>query len=255
MTARRTPPLPFSPDPVHALRRMAPYPDPVTLGLYSPAFGGTWRSLLYAAWVQQSMGLRVRVYSQWHGLPWKKDFSRKPRRNRAPLIREILDELETLEPIEVVEEAPLKEVVFPVGVSLLHFPCPRTKIRWKGWDGRRFRRIAYQVEGGYKGVDKNPRPVDLPLLRSFVSGYRWISLGKHMSVRECIEEASTCDFFFGIDSGMQQMCYAIGLPVFLLTYRQDPFILFSWHGDRHAIHCRDTGDFIYKARRFLGLRA
>ena len=243
-----------SPDPVQLVLRRKRWPDPVTFGLYSPAFGGVWRSVLYAAWVQAAQRVRVRIYSQWHGLPWK-NFSRKPLQNRAPLIREILGVLDTVEPIEVVEEAPLKQVVSPVGVLPFHFPCPHTKVRWKGWNGREFHRIAYQIDGGFKGAEKNPKPVDRPVLRSFVSGYRWIRLGKHLSVRECVNEAASCDLFFGVDSGMQQLCYAVGVPVFLLPYKQDPFILHNWHGDRHAILCRNTGDFVYKARRFLGLRA
>jgi hypothetical protein len=52
---------------------------------------------------------------------------------------------------------------------------------------------------------------------------------------------------------MIQLCYAVGVPVFLISYQMDPLVLFAWHGSRHAVHCSDTADFLTRARLFLGM--
>jgi hypothetical protein len=80
-----------------------------------------------------------------------------------------------------------------------------------------------------------------------------VPLGKHLSLRQCAEVAAESDLFFGVDSGMLQLCYAIGVPAFLISYLMSRLVLFAWHGNRHAVYCTDTADFLAKARLFLGL--
>ena len=67
------------------------------------------------------------------------------------------------------------------------------------------------------------------------------------------ELAAESDLFFGVDSGMLQLCYAVGVPVFLIGYRMSALHLLKWHGDRHAVYSSETTDFLFKARQFLGL--
>jgi ADP-heptose:LPS heptosyltransferase len=102
------------------------------------------------------------------------------------------------------------------------------------------------------GGAKNPPRRDLSLLRTALSGVEVIPLGRHLSVRACLEAMASSDLFFGVDSGMMQLAYSVGVPAFLLKYRGDELVLWKWHGDRHAIHCGGTVDFLNLARAFLG---
>ncbi len=135
----------------------------------------------------------------------------------------------------------------------MHFPQRPTRVRWRGWAHGLHRRLAYQLDGRWSAADKNPPPEDLPRLLRWAPGFELVRLGEPLSVRECIEAAAASDLYFGVDSGMLQLSYAVGVPVFLIGFRSSYPVLFAWHGSRHAVHCADTADFLTKARLFLGL--
>ncbi|MCW8133263.1 MAG: FkbM family methyltransferase [Planctomycetota bacterium] len=238
----------------HILRFMGldRWPDPCTFGLFCPGFGDIWRTVQYACWVQATRQAKVSLYTAWHGLPGK-DFSETPLANKEGLIREILEALDFSGTLELTQDPPAERYFPLAGVYPFFAPNVPTRQRWQGTPGKRFRRIAYQLDGVSCADQKNPPQADLEALLSFAPGHEFVRLGKHLSVRQCLEAASTCDFFFGVDSGMQQLCYAAGVPAFLLRYGQDRDVLDVWHGRRHAIHCADTRDFLLKARAFLAL--
>jgi hypothetical protein len=228
------------------------WPDPVTFGLTGPGFGDVWKSLQFAHYVRRTRGIAVRLYPRWHGWPGE-DFSARPLADRAALAREIEEVLEVASPLEIVTDVPLEAVTCLLGRWPMHFPQVPTRMRWQGWDHGLRRRLAYQLDGRWSAADKNPLPEDLPRLLGWGRGFELVRLGAPLSVRECAEAAAASDLFFGVDSGMIQLCYAVGVPVFLITYRMDRQVLFAWHGSRHAVHCSDTADFLTKARLFLGV--
>lgn len=81
-----------------------------------------------------------------------------------------------------------------------------------------------------------------------------VALDRCRSVMECVEAAAQCDLVVGAwNSGLVQLCYAVGVPVFLITGQMDLEAGFKWHGDRHATYCSDVDELILKARFFLGL--
>jgi len=224
----------------------------VTFGLFCPGFGDVWRSVQYASWVQETYGVRVLLYTLWHGIP-KVDYSEGPLSDREGLIREILPLLDTKARLGLVRKQPAKNYFSLCGVYPFWVPKVPTRLRWQAWRQRRYKRITYQLDGSSTATHKNPPPNDLRRLLSFAPEYEFVRLGRHKSVRSCIEAAANSDLFVGVDSGMTQLCYAVGVPVFLLRYHQEDEILAVWHGQNHAIHCADAGDFIPKARAFLGL--
>jgi hypothetical protein len=230
----------------------AQWSDPVTFGLIGPGFGDVWKSLQFAHYVRRTRGIVVRLYARWHGWPGT-DFSPRPLANRAALAREIEEVLEVSSPLEIVTDGPLEEVTCLLGRWPMHFPEVPTRVRWRGWEHGLHRRLAYQFDGRWSAADKNPPPEDLARLVGWAPGFELVRLGDPLSVRECTEAAAASDLFFGVDSGMIQLCYAVGVPVFLIGYRMDPLMLCCWHGDRHAVHCADTADFLARARLFLGL--
>jgi hypothetical protein len=230
----------------------ARWPDPVTFGVSGPGFGDAWRTVQFAHYVRRTCGIVVRLYPRWHGWPGE-DFSATPLVDRAALAREIDAVLDVSPPLEIVTEVSLDQVTCLLGRWPMHFPLVPTRVRWRGWADGLHRRLAYQVDGRWSAGDKNPPPEDLQRLLAWAPGFELVRLGTPLSVRECAEAAAASDLFFGVDSGMIQLCYAVGVPVFLIGYRMDPRVLFSWHGGRHAVHCADVADFLTKARLFLGM--
>jgi hypothetical protein len=228
------------------------WPDPVTLGLTGPGFGDVWKSVQFAHYVRRTRGIVVRLYARWHGWPGV-DFSATPQVDRSALAREIEEVLDVSGPLEIVGEVPLEEVTCLLGRWPMHFPQVPTRVRWRGWAHGLHRRLAYQFDGRWSAADKNPPPEDLPRLLEWGPGFELVRLGEPLSVRECVAAAAASDLYFGVDSGMLQLCYAVGVPVFLIGYGMSPEVLFAWHGSRHAVHCADTADFLAKARLFLGL--
>jgi hypothetical protein len=234
-------------------RRWPPesWPDPFTFGITGPSFGDVWRCVQYAHHVRHVHQVQVRLYTHWHGWPGK-DFSEEPLADRTALAHEIASVLAWPPSFEIVTAVALEEVICLLGLWPWHFPHVPTRVRWRGWTRGRCKGIAYQLDGDWAGDKKNPPAQDFPRLLSLAAEGQLVRLGKPLTVQECVEAAAACDLFFGVDSGMAQLCYAVGLPVFLIGYQQDPLVLFSWHGDKHAIHCDDTADLLHKVRLFLG---
>jgi hypothetical protein len=228
------------------------FPEPVTVGIAGPSLGDTFKGVYYACWVRETYGVDVSLYANWHGYRGK-DFSPEPRLRKEAVVREILDLLDLPRPLPVVTDAPIEEVFVPDQLPW-HFPLTiAARMRWRGWDGGLHRRVVYQLDGVSSADEKNPPPGDVSRLLEFAPGFEMVPLGKHLSLRQCAEIAAESDLFFGVDSGMLQLCYAVGVPVFLIGYRMSPLLLLKWHGDRHAVHCSETTDFLFKARQFLGL--
>jgi hypothetical protein len=194
----------------------------------------------------------VRLFPRWHGWPGA-DFAARPLADRAALALEIEEVLEISSPLELVTDVPLEEVTCLLGRWPMQFPQVPTRVRWRGWDHGLHRRLVYQLDGRWAAGDKNPPPEDVAKLLGWTPGFELVRLGAPLSVRECALAAAASDLFFGVDSGMIQLCYAVGVPVFLIAYRTNRQVLFAWHGTRHAVHCADTAEFLTKARLFLGL--
>jgi hypothetical protein len=152
-----------------------------------------------------------------------------------------------------VTDTPIEEVFVPDQLPW-YFPLTiASRIRWRGWGRGLHRRIVYQLDGVSAAEQKNPPPGDVSRLLAVAPGFEMVPLGRHLSLRQCAEVAAESDLFFGVDSGMMQLCYSVGVPVFLIGYGMSGLHLLKWHGDRHAVYCKDTADFLFKARQFLGL--
>jgi hypothetical protein len=228
------------------------FPDPVTIGIVGPGLGDMFKGIYYACWVQEAYGVEVYLYTNWHGFRGK-DFTPEPRLRKEAVAQEILDLLDLPRPLPVVTDAFIEDVFVPGQLPWL-FPLTITaRSCWQGWSRGLHRRIVYQLDGVSCADVKNPPPGDLARLLEFAPGFEMVPLGKHLSLRQCTEIAAESDLFFGVDSGMLQLCYAVGVPVFLIGYRMSDLHLLNWHGDRHAVYCADTTDFLFKARQFLGL--
>jgi len=121
-------------------------------------------------------------------------------------------------------------------------PTVKTKFRWQ--KGTSHRRICYQFDGAYRSELKNPPVAHIDLFKAKLGSVEAICLGKHLSVSECVRHASTSDCFVGVDSGMAQLCYSVGVPVYLLRYKQEQATIDAWHGDKPTRICLDIEEFL-----------
>jgi hypothetical protein len=227
---------------------------PRIVGIGGPGFGDCWKSIQYVCCLCRRYGREIALYPLWHGHRGL-DRTEAPKFSREPLIREMLDVLELPCRLSLVCDVPFRDVHVPDVMHKLWRvrSWTPTRRRWRGWHGQRFHRIAYQLDGLTSPELKNPPDQQVPQLLGVAPGYELIRLGKHLSVRACVEIASECDLFFGVDSGLLHLCYSTGIPVFVIQYGLNREWLFHFHGDRHAIQCADTADFLFKARLFLDL--
>ncbi len=228
------------------------FPERITVGIVGPGLGDMCKAIYYACWVRKAHGVDVSLYANWHGFRGL-DFTPEPRARREAAVREILDLLDLSRPLPVVTDASIEEVFVPDQIPW-HFPLTiASRIRWRGWGRGLHRRIVYQLDGVSHADEKNPPPGDVARLLEVAPGFDMVPLGKHLSLCQCAQLAAESDLFVGVDSGMLQLCYAVGVPVFLIGYRMSELHKMKWHGDRHAVYCADTTDFLFKARQFLDL--
>lgn len=229
-----------------------PWPNRVTFAVAGPGLGDICRSVQYACHIHASQGVDVQLYCRWHGWPGL-DFLIRPQKDREALAEEIRVELDTAGHFRIVRNPELTDIVWLQWFRPWHFPLIPFRTRWRGYGSSLRRKIAYQLDGVVDGLKKNPPPEDLARLQTPLPGFEWVRLDKSRSVRECVEILADADAFFGVDSGMMQLAYAVGVPAFLIKYRSPTQVIFCWHRDRHPVECTDTHDFFCKLEQFLGL--
>lgn len=236
------------------LNSKQPLPNPVILGISGSGFGDVLRTVQYGLYLQNTKGYQVSLYPVCHGYIHH-DFQAAPRAGRLDLCREIAAAFDRIQPMKILDRAPLEQVVFSWDLLPWHFPYQATRVRWSPPPAGGYRRVTCQFDGVWNAPQKNPPPEELERLLSGVPGYELVRLGKHLSVAKNIEALATSDFFVGIDSGLMQLAYSAGTPAFLLPYSQTWEPLFCWHGDKGAVRCACAAEFLAKARFFLGMSA
>lgn len=135
----------------------------------------------------------------------------------ADIIKEIISLLDVdLSNIEWVDKNNT-ETGLRYGVKKFKLPYYSTKIKWKQ---KYYGRIVYQLETGSSLFDQK-KITDVNIFLDKIKdrfNCDFIKLGKHFSIQECIENASTSDLFIGICSGMSHLCHSVGVPVFLYNW-------------------------------------
>lgn len=105
-------------------------------------------------------------------------------------------------------------------------PWP-SRQRWIGGGNH----ICYQMDGTTNCIGKNVPQEHLDnWLKDVESmGYTTENLGNYRPVLESVELAQTGRCFVGVDSGLAQLAYSIGIPVDLVVYNGRRWALRSWH--------------------------
>jgi hypothetical protein len=122
-------------------------------------------------------------------------------------------------------------------------PSLPTRRQWKTGP---FRRIAWQFDGITFAEEKNPPTKDVQDILRFCldNDIDTIQLGKHLGIERCIEELLSCDFFVGCASGLAELCYSVGIPVYILQYRLPDQLIQCWQGGKARRIFQDAGAFL-----------
>jgi hypothetical protein len=227
-----------------------PWPDPVTLGLFGPTDTDLWRSVQYAAFVQRAHRVAVQLYTGWHGTLHERSPSLLM--DRRALAEEIAAQLELSQPLPITDRAPFAEVHWPTLDYLLSFPTLPARQTWSGWSTGLRRRIAFHLANDLAEDEQSAAELQAALPQC-----EFVQLELADGVAACAATAARCDVFVGGDNAMVQLCYAVGLPVFLLAdYPQDGKLRAAFlerHVNQPAILCPDLADLRFTLRCFLNL--
>jgi len=188
-------------------------------------FGDAWRGVNLALLRSVEIGTEV-------------GFS-VPTDDHLELCRQMLAELDSPGRVRVVRRA--RTLTLQQDGSGAVVP---TKTRWCGDRGSR--RVVYQFDGLYGAEQKNPPQSDQRWWFKYMTSRGWVlrSLGKHLGVHKSIQEAAAAAFFVGACSGLAQLCYSVGVPVYVVKYGVDAAGLQNWHSGRARGFPRTLYDFV-----------
>jgi hypothetical protein len=206
--------------------------------VYSPhnfGFGDQWATINFYLNMSVVKRRRIKLASVLNGV------------NLHRLHKEILDVLDSPGQVELTLAEPTVGVD---GYNVWNAPYFPTKNRWDG--SRRHKYVCMQFDGQSAAQATNPGLAEERLIRRFLQdrchGFELKTLGKHLSVQECVDIAADSALFVGVDSGMSHLCHSVGVPIFLLEYGL-PTI--TTHNGKAHILCKGYDDFASRFDRYL----
>jgi hypothetical protein len=231
-----------------------PWPDPVTFAVPAPEWREIWKTVQYGCFMQRLLGVTVCFHPYWHGTPGL-DWTAAPQQDLSAPLREMIDLFGAATQLSSAGDCPPGQLAtyasFKFFHPIRHFPLTPARVRWQGWTAGPRRRIAYHFEGS-NAADAVNGFDSLARLLSFAAEHDLVELHSSWPLRRIAAAAAGCDLYVGLDSPITHLCYAVGIPVFLLTGALSMQDAIQWHGDRHGIWCDDLADFLRLAEGFLG---
>lgn len=177
----------------------------------------------------------------WQFMCWllqqNEDTGEIPIVTRNPRFDEILELINSKGKIEFTDQKGAK-----ITNAYWSIKNPPTKIEWTPG---RYKRICYQFDSNI--VPRPPRWELVDFYEKF-KDYDFIRLGRNLSLKKCIEIASTCDAFVGVSSGMSHVMHSVGIPMFLIAY---DFDIRPYHGQNKYAICKDLVDCENKLKKYL----
>jgi hypothetical protein len=212
---------------------------PLAEEIHSPhnhSFGDQWATINYYLNMSVMKRKRIRMASQLNGVSLYR------------LHKEILDAIDSPGEIELTQSEPTVGVD---GYDVWSAPYFPTKRRWNASSKHKY--VCVQFDGQHAAQATNPSPEEersiLRYLAERCPGFETVRLGKHLSVRECVDIAADSAFFVGVDSGMSHLCHSVGVPIFLLEYGLATGTTHS--GKAHTL-CKGYDDFVVRLDRYIG---
>ena len=165
-------------------------------------------------------------------------------RNIEPIIKEIIDYLDSPGRIITVKEPGIK-------IKSTYWGEVRYSPTKEKWTPGPHNRICYQIDWRSGGQVKYPRLQTIEKLLSWPNSgttkYQVIPLEQRMPIIDCINISRTCDMFFSVVDDLANICYSVGTPTFLIQCK----IPILPNANNPTI-CTDVDDFIIKAKQHLG---
>lgn len=129
-------------------------------------------------------------------------------------------------------------------------PYLPSKIKWTPNDSKVF---CYQFDGkSHKCKNLPPKDEELVLKTMKDEGYETIRLGKHLSLKECLEIMSHSELFLGVDSGMMHVAHSSGVPTYIARNLRLAEHIEESHKGKTYVLCENANDFLEKFSTYLG---
>jgi len=195
---------------------------------HGTALGDIWGTLnVYLGYaVERNEIIRV---STW--------YSKGPGKIRYPgeRMREIYALLDCPQLLKFVEDEGDTKFHWSEGGASYFYPT------FKTWAPNKSGKVCYQFDGkthkekNFPNAEAEEEVLDA--IRD--QGYTPVKLDKALSLRECVEEAATCEFYVGVCSGMSHLCHAVRTPMILA---RNKFSIENFRANRsnehkHFINC------------------
>lgn len=165
---------------------------------------------------------------------------------KASLLQEMVDVLAMPFPPVITDEAPTLSMTGPYVWNTIYYP---TKAKWSQIEPHKT--VVGQLGQGVSHAHlKNCPDEDQVLIKSYISrlGFTFVELGKHMSVQQCVAEASKAAFFVGICSGMSHLAHSVGLPMFIMKYK---YPLSNCHFGKAFYECNGVTSLIDRSTSYM----
>lgn len=161
---------------------------------------------------------------------------------RSDKMSEILPLLEHNDMIEFAEKDPtMPKIHWTAGYK---YSFVSTKITWKP---NRSKKVCYQFDGKSRKGEKNfpSEAIEGHILsHAEFLGYEVVQLGSGKSLKQCVIDASECEFFIGIDSGMCHLAASVGIPIIFCQNKRPSKTWETNHSNKHFILTKNYVDLI-----------
>lgn len=103
--------------------------------------------------------------------------------------------------------------------------------------------ICYQFDGNSYHKYKNHSDNETNKLINSFSDIKFLKLGKHLSIKECINYLSICKLFIGVDSGMSHLAHCVNTPCVLIKNRFNLKHIKKFHNNSKYTVINSLNDF------------
>ena len=139
-------------------------------------------------------------------------------RDRSELYKEILSLFKLEHICKITDKPPtanidhlnplITQIIISKSIDFMRAP--------KHWKSFNSNLITYQYDAVSFNKLKKPSQNTLSEIYETAKGYEFCRLGKHLTLIENLELLARSKCFIGIDSGISQLAYSVGVPMFLM---------------------------------------
>jgi hypothetical protein len=137
-------------------------------------------------------------------------------------------------------------------------------LTWDGMTGQRYypakilwkpnnsKKVCYQFDGkshGGKNLKVGEEEKILGAIKQ--EGYESVRLGGHLSLIQCVQLASECELFVGVESGMGHLCHSVNTPVYIIRNALPFDLIKKIRCGNHCIIPDNADDFMSRFKQHI----